>query len=153
MEDSVPQYSQHGIQLNYVGIKELHFESARLPGAIKSSEIGNSKIQSGRSDYDKEQRSIAIFIKVEVKTHSDDMRLKVEMVSQFRVNEELFPADRVEEWAEKAGMFVLLPYLREQVYSLCVRSGLPVITLPMMLVPTFTVVAPTPSNSEAQVPF
>jgi len=132
----------HGIQMQFVGVKELHFDSVKLPSTLKPEDFEELKFSIGRSPYNREEKTIAVFTKLETESKTADVHLRVELIGQFQVDEAMFPADRVEEWAEKAAFFVLIPFLREHFYSLSIRLGLPHMIMPLVTVPTFSVVAP-----------
>lgn len=150
MNDQDKDSEQHGIQLNYVGVKEFHFDSIRLPGSITPDELDDTELTSGRSSYDCMRHTISMLVKAEVKTRSENMHLRVELIAEFRVDESVFPADKVEDWAEKAGMFILMPFLREHVFSLSTRVGLSPVILPMMTLPPYRITPPASPEPEEQ---
>lgn len=138
--------SQHAIQLNYIGAKELHFDSDRLPSTIAFEELEDVKFETSRTPYNRESKTITIFARATTQTKKGDLHLRVELVAEFRVDESRFPAEKVEEWASKAGFLVVFPYVRENIYSMCIRTGLPMVFLPLLDIPTYKVVAPAVSE-------
>lgn len=134
----------HGIQLNYLGVKELHFDTNKLARTVKFEEFEDSILTSGHTPYDPVRKTISVIAKVEAKHKTDSVHLRAELFAEFRVDENVFPAARVEEWAMKGAFYVLFPYLREHFQALCIRSGLPEIGLPLVEIPTFRVTLPTP---------
>jgi Preprotein translocase subunit SecB. len=137
------QIQEHGIQLNFLAVKELHFDSTRVPSTIADSEYGEPSFSTGRANYDEKTKTIQVSAKFEMKGTDNVLTLRVEMIAQFRVDEAEFPKEKVNLWADKAAFYVLFPFLREQVYSLAIRVGLKPLTIPMMTVPTFKVEMPT----------
>src|ERR1700737_2335395 len=100
------ELTEHGIQLNYVAVRELHFESVRLPSAIPISEYGETSISTGRSDYNEEAKTIQIKVLFEM-LQTKEFKMRIELVAQFRVDEAVFPKDKIHLWAEKAAYYVL----------------------------------------------
>jgi preprotein translocase subunit SecB len=141
----------HGIQLEFLGVKEIHFDSDRMPGVIKVEDLEDQVFGSGHSSYDKTNKAIAVLVSWEVKTKDGGVTFRISLNAVFRVNEQAFPAERVEEWAEKGSFYVLFPYLREHIYSMCLRTGFPMIRLPMVEIPTFKIAKPTP-EADQQLP-
>jgi preprotein translocase subunit SecB len=142
MPEAVANSLTHGIQLNYVGVKAIHFESVRLPSTYRQEDLGDLVLGNGRSEYDRKEKVITVITKVEIKAKDGTLEARIELVAQFRVDESQFPADRVEDWAERAAYFVLLPFLREHLYSLSCRTGMPLVMMPLLQLPTFTVSPP-----------
>lgn len=141
-------FQNHAIQLNYVALKELHFESNKPPNTIPESEYADPDLSMGRSDYDENAKTIQVAVKFEMNSPGRFV-LRVELVAEFRVDEALFPKDKVHEWANRASFYVILPFLREQVYATAIRAGLKPMMIPLMQVPTFKVEAPTASEPPA----
>lgn len=113
---------------------------------IAESEYGDSELSMGRSNYDEGANTIQVAVKFESK--APKFVLRVELVAQFRVDESSFPKDKIHLWADKASFYVILPFLREQVYSLAIRAGLKPLMIPLMQIPTFRVDAPTAETLE-----
>ena len=130
------EFNRHPIQLVSVGVKELSFRADRPPILIKAAEIGQATINVGHNEYEVGSRIIKVFMKVESTGEDDVYFLAAEIVGEFRIGEE-FEEAKVEVWAEKAAPLVLYPFLREHVYSLCIRAQLRPLLLPLVQVPTF----------------
>lgn len=133
------ELQDHGIQLNFVSVKEIHFTSTQVPSTIADSDYGSPSITTGRSNYDQKAKTIQVGVKFELNGANDVFNLRVELVSQFRVDETKFPKDKVHEWADKASFYILFPFLREHVYSLAGRAGLKALTIPLMHLHPFTI--------------
>ena len=65
--------------------------------------------------------------------------MKIELRGEFRINEREFPIDKIDDWARKNAPLILLPYLREQAFSLTARCGFKPLVLPLFVVPTFSI--------------
>jgi len=99
---------EHAIQLNFIGIKEIHFESDRLPSTIDFSALDEPSFTLGRSDYDPMTKTIQVTTRVEIKAKKDSVfGMRISLIAQFRVNEDEFPAARVHEMG---GQSLLLRY-------------------------------------------
>jgi preprotein translocase subunit SecB len=141
------EVQEHGIQLNFLAAKELHFDSQRVPSTIADAAYGEPSFSTGHSNYDEKNKTIQVRVKFEMKGNDDVFTLRVEMIAEFRVDEAVFPKEKVNLWADKAAFYVLFPFLREHVYSLAIRVGLKPLTIPMMTVPTFKVETPSAAGS------
>jgi preprotein translocase subunit SecB len=142
--------SEHAIQLEFIGVKEVIFRASRPPISIPRESINGPQYNLGRADYDAEQKRIQVFSKVEFATSDPkEFTFSVELVGQFVINEESFPSNLVEDWADRAAMYIILPYLREHVYSLSLRIGVnPPLMLPLLQLPKYTITA---AQSEPQM--
>lgn len=129
----------HGIQVAFIGVREIHFESDRLPSAFKVSDLEDQVFGIGHSQYNTERKRITVMVKWSVKSKDGGVQMRIELNSEFTVDESAFPAARVEEWASKGAFYVLIPYLREHVQALCLRTGFPLLILPLLEIPTFKV--------------
>jgi len=145
------EIAEHAIQLSYIGTREIHFESVQLPSTIEFSKIDAPNVSVGRSNYDAVEKTIQVTASVEVRekqapqaglTEESSFCLRVTLVAQFSVDEESFPADKVNDWADRAAYYILFPFLREEVFSLTSRVGMRPIILPLLQIPTFKVESP-----------
>ena len=134
-----PIFIAHGIQLNYLGVKELSFKSTRHPRNISAEQVGEAELTTGLSSFDKEANEVNVMVRFESTGRDGAYNLKVELVAEFRVDTEKFPAHQVEQWAAQGAPFILMPFLREHVYSLSARVELIPIFVPLFVVPTFKV--------------
>jgi len=130
----------HPIKLLNVQILELYLKINDATKAFKLQDEESRKFSfsSGHSEYNANNKIIAVATKVEIGTEGDNpFTLRVELIGEFQVNEESFPVDKITHWAKHNAPILLVPYLREQVYSLSVRSGLVPILLPLVELPSF----------------
>jgi preprotein translocase subunit SecB len=133
----------HPIQLLKVNVIELSIRSNQSPDeSIGIDDTMDIPLLVGHSEFNNENRQIAVVVKVETKVNKgekkdaeDSFFLRVELVGEFKV-EENFPMEHIDSWARDNAPFILMPYLREHVYSLTLRCGLKPIVLPLLQVPT-----------------
>lgn len=141
------EIAEHAIQLNFIGVREIHFESGRLPSTIDFSGLDEPSFTVARSDYDASTKTIQVTTRVDVKSKGDSaFSLRVALVAQFRVDENSFPVARVHDWADRAAFYIIFPFLREEIFSLTTRVGMKPIFLPLLQIPTFKVEAPSGSR-------
>ena len=142
-ENAEKQYTKlHGIQLQSVNIAEL---SIRLNKAPEDCEIVGDDIVTlshGHSKYNEEDKSIQVGLILEVGMKNPEdapFTMRIEIFGSFTVDEEKFPKKYVTDWAQKGAHYILMPYLREQLYSLSLRTGLSPLILPMAELPPYTI--------------
>lgn len=143
------KYTQHGIQLQAIKVAETTF----IAYDLNFDEDGMKfplRLNEGRTPYDREDRSIQIGLigtlgikkEDQEEGHSSPFFIRVELLGKFTVNPDEFPEDKVEEWAKINAPILLLPYLREHVYSLALRAGLPDLNLPLLNLPLYKLSQP-----------
>jgi len=156
---------EHAIQLRFVAVKELQMETfwpipdrqgyEPAPGALQfsSSPLNPSahtlqvrlRFISGRDATPSETE-----IEKMKNANEQPFRVRAEVIGEFHIDITRFPVEKVSEWARINAPMILLPFLREQVYALSVRSGFQPLLLPMILVPTL--VKETPEGSTTALP-
>jgi preprotein translocase subunit SecB len=135
----------HAIQLVSVDVIELYIRlqsSSAAQAEIKREDIS---VFSGHNTYDEESKTIQVRIKIEVgmeKASKFPFVMRVELGGMFRVDEERFPIEHLEHWASKNAPMILFPYMREHVFALTARCGLPPMILPLVEVPTLVMESP-----------
>lgn len=141
MENKKQGYKLHAIQLIDLRVAELGLKvDLSFP---KDADLGSFTIETGRSNYDAENRRIQVMMKImsgydEEKT---PLKLIVELHGSFQIDESRFDVKFVEDWAEKNAPLVLYPYMRENVYALTARAGFSEALLPLIEIPTFRIAA------------
>jgi preprotein translocase subunit SecB len=142
-------YNKHAIQLVKLRVLELALKVNNL-AAPKDSEFGEFSIETAHSAYNHEKRQINVRMRViSGEPNSDEeniINLKVEVLGVFDVNENAFPMDKINHWADFNAPLVLYPYVREHVYSLTSRAGFTGALLPLLEIPTFKVTKPESSE-------
>ncbi len=128
-------FIEHPVQLKSAEVNEIQFKSNLV--SLKGIKVSEFTLSFARSDYVEEDRCIDILLGFEagdVDLGKEKYFIKVLLRGRLITSAEM-PREKVEAWAEKAAPFVLMPYLREQVYSLSVRCGMSPVTVPLYQVP------------------
>lgn len=136
----------HPIQLEFINIVEL---SIRINAPIdKDDEISDEavNISHGHTKYDSENKIIqaGLILEVGLEDSGEEapFSMRVELFGNFSVDDSQFNPEYVEDWAKKNSLYILMPYLREQVYALSTRCEIPPVILPLVQVPSFEVKRP-----------
>lgn len=133
---------RHPIQLVEVTVEELYFRK-RGHRESEDQELEFSLTVS-RSDYNKSEQMFSVKVEIEVEPEKEpglkpyDMRASI--AGHFKVDEDNFPSDKIYAFAESNAPIILIPYLREQAYSLTVRAGVDPLIFPLVQVPSFKLV-------------
>jgi preprotein translocase subunit SecB len=129
-------FKEHPIQLVNIYVNELSYNR---PEPQNNEDDFNCQVITGRSEFDPETDLITCGVKCicgKQQGESEVRLLVVEIVGLFKVDKQNFPINQIPAWQDKNAPFILLPYLREQVYSLSLRAGIEPIILPTYIVPT-----------------
>ncbi len=143
MTENAKYIRLHSIQLSKVGVLELFIRSNQPPDGSVGIEVLDLPFSVGHTEFDEENRQIAVMVKVEIGTNGDDKEvkhpysLKVEIIGEFEVGEG-FAVKHLDNWARRNAPFILMPYLREHVYALTSKCGFKPLILPLLEVPTLT---------------
>lgn len=141
-------YKLHAIQLIELRVAELGIKVDLE--APRDTGLPEFTIETGRSNYDPETHQIQVRMRVVAGEGEDDVvSLRVEIHGRFEVDESSFPMDKLDHWADHNAPMVLYPYIREHVYSLTSKVGLPEGLLPLIEIPTFRVEAPSVASTKA----
>jgi len=124
----------HPIQLKAIQTKKLHLEIFNKHIASRDElevdvqfKVG-SKVPSSDDDV--------ILVNFICTVNKDNgFNLQVDIFGVFALEGD-FPRDKIEHWSKNNAPLILLPYVRENVASLCIRSDLN-FHLPLIEVPTF----------------
>lgn len=132
----------HPVQMRNLIVRELTLKIYNIVDAVKY-QSGDFTLSSGYSEYIKEDKRITVMMKCEIgsdKKNEVDIPfyLNVEISADFQINNNSFNEEFIYDWADKAAPYILLPYLREHVYSLSIKASIPPILLPLFEVPTIT---------------
>jgi preprotein translocase subunit SecB len=135
------------IQANFIGVRELHIKANRPPSSADPLDDLEPRIKVRNSHYEEEDKRIQVFMAIEIGKETDDeneiaenpFHLRIEIVGDFEVDEERFPKDKIQQWANINAPYVIYPYLREQVYSLTARCGFMPLVLPLLELPTIRI--------------
>ncbi|WP_069472432.1 protein-export chaperone SecB [Candidatus Marithrix sp. Canyon 246] len=132
-------YENHPIQL--ITLKVLELSIKVIPESIQFEQpiVEQFSLFHGCSEYNHEDNTIGVRIGVEIGEELKEVpfKLRVEILGVFKVDENKFPLNFLEKWAENNAPLILYPYLREHVFSLSSRAGFDGTLLPLFQVPTF----------------
>lgn len=130
---------KHPIQLEELVTRELILDLRNPAEARKESLEVQIKYSLGSSEYDSETKSIAIGLICEVNPDNIEASLyiKVHVVGIFSINDLVFPMDKLEHWSEHNAPMLLMPYVRENIYTLSTRAQANLI-LPLVVLPTLS---------------
>lgn len=128
---------KHPIQVKYIGVKELSLIAHVPPYAHVDVPDTNFTISIAHSAYDEVEKEIVVGVKIEVgladgKPKEDyPYSMKIELVAFFSVQDDKFKAEHLDSWASSNAPYLLLPFIREQAYSLTTRAGFAAFILPL----------------------
>ena len=131
---------EHPIQLEYLGVKELHVRSFVPPAKDLEIESNDMTVSIGHGDYDEERKILCVSMGVQLGKDDVDcglpLFLKVEVTGVFKVDDNRFDIKNIEDFAENNAPYILNPYIREHVFALSARCGFRPIIMPLIEVPT-----------------
>jgi preprotein translocase subunit SecB len=135
---------RHPIQLVSLDVEELYL---RVLDRYKFTDKEYSQefsLSVGRSDYDAERKEIFVKLTLEfipeVGQELDrPYEMRVQVAGQFQVDDQLFPIEQINNWAQYNAPMILIPYIREHSYSLSIRAGFEGLIVPMITVPTLKI--------------
>jgi len=129
---------KYPIQLQAIKVLELSLVVNSDSETDDLPETGDFKISHGHSEYDAEDRDIAVSMKFEIEEDDDNypFHMSVRILGIFSVGDG-FPIEHIEKWARGNAPLIIYPYLREHVYSLTIRAGYQGMILPLFTLPTF----------------
>jgi preprotein translocase subunit SecB len=126
----------HPIQLTDIQFRELKI-LVNDPAECQKNDLEAQVVyQVGSHKFPDDQDILMVGFRclINVDKENAPFELIVDIVGVFTVGEE-FPKDKVELFAKQNVPIILMPYIRENVYSLAVRAGINV-HLPLVQVPT-----------------
>ncbi|HBP6795649.1 TPA: hypothetical protein L6B24_09680 [Pseudomonas aeruginosa] len=148
----LPEMKLYPIQLANIFVDEVHavvhdrvaFEDKDYPRDFEYSLYS--------SEYNEEKSTISVKVEFEIKPSTDEIdrpfSMKIVVTGQFKVDAKVFPMKFLDDWATNNAPVVLIPYIRENAYTLSHRIGFEPIMLPMIEVPTVKIVAPQQPESD-----
>lgn len=165
MPDS--ELKRHPIQAVHIAPRELRVRTHVPPDLSHDYDDTELNLEVGHSDYNADEKKIQISVGVSLGTEDPELDadgkvkgvpffLLVEVVGIFKVDDSVFPANRIYEWANSNAMYILYPYLREHVFALTSRAGFRPLLLELLEVPLFKLskegsdLPPDQTSSEVQ---
>src|SRR5215471_16131766 len=91
------------IQLSWISVRELSIKVRSKPERTYTLPDGEFAITDGRSEYDEENHTIQVGIKVEIGNTPESQHipfaLTAEIFGEFQIDESRFPRDKIDVWA------------------------------------------------------
>lgn len=135
MSAFIPQ--NHPIQLMKVDIKELFFKSNESSDPNYEFPEDHIRVGIGCSEPS-EQDFFSIGIKISLGSEEDQSNkyfAKIELIGHFYIDTENFKLEHLPSWTKNNAPIVLLPFIREHLYSITLRAGFKPFILPLIQVP------------------
>lgn len=134
----------HPVQLVRIAVKELSVLSHIPPDAgiaLEPNEKWQPETSSGYGDPD-ENNTVQVFVSWELGSKDPNCGfpayIKAEIVGFFKIMDtEKFDPKDLSKFAQCNAPFLLLPYLRVEVFNLSARAGFQPLLLPLSSVPVF----------------
>lgn len=150
---------QHPIQLRDITVKVLNL-IVNDPNVARDyqGEL-DLKIEVGSSKFSAEDPHISVGLRVKTepkhaeKTEftadgSPAFSVEVELLGHFFVDYTRFKFENLNKWSEVNAPYLLLPYVREQIYGLAIRAGIRGLLFPLFIQPSSI---PKPATGTAQL--
>lgn len=156
------------IQAAHIAPRELYIKANVPPSdTIGVQDDTEFDLSTGHSDYDPDDKMINIAVRIEVgapdttppttevleqgpEKEVPPFHLRVELLGIFEVDDAVFPADKIYDWAKVNALFIMYPYLREHVFALTARMGFRPMLLPLVEVPLFRIPPPSTETKLAE---
>lgn len=137
----------HPIQLHEIGVTQLSCVITDIKAAKDFRGEIDLEIKTGISDLIPGDGHIAVGIQARVAPDGASagdpiFEIKVEINGQFEVDLEKFKFEDLPDWAKINAPFLLLPYVREQIYGLALRAGMTGLVIPLFVQPRKISAAP-----------
>ncbi|WP_092274776.1 protein-export chaperone SecB [Pseudomonas prosekii] len=135
---------RHAIQLSNITVDELYIKTLDRESFVDKDFPRDFSLTVSRSEYDPEEKIISVRLEMNIEPESGavdrpyEMRIKI--AGHFEVDEEKFPIEHINNFAENNAPVILIPYIREQAYSLSIRAGVDPVIFPLVQVPVFRIV-------------
>lgn len=136
----------HPMQLEAISVKRLRVDV--WDESLAEDFEGDVKFlfQNGHGELNKEDSTISIGVRAIIGDPPDSSEpaesptpffIEVELFGVFSVDLARFQERLVPNWARMNAPYLLLPYVREQVYGLASRAGIKGLLVPLFVQPQF----------------
>ena len=145
------KFQQHPIQLNDITVLKLNMTVNDPPVARDYEGEITLKLEIGRSEFVQNDPKVSVGLRilfdsssssetnVSVEQDDDDDQPafsgEVELVGHFTVDYSKFKFEHLTSWAKINAPFILMPFVREQVYGLAIRAGIRGLVFPLFVQP------------------
>ncbi|MDD7544843.1 protein-export chaperone SecB [Actinobacillus porcinus] len=125
----------HPIQLKDILVEELELKIRDITKAREENVESVFTLKTAHSEYTSSSEILYVGVIGEINSEDEfaPVYLKVKLHGVFSVDE-AFPEQFVHDWAEKNAPLILIPFVRENIYSLASRAKVntivPLFTLP-----------------------
>ncbi len=129
----------HPIQLLKIDIRELYFRANASADPLYELPEELITLGVGHSDIDKNQGIFTVGIQLELgkeKSKKNKYYARLELLGHFHIDLTRFSEGKIDVWTQQNAPVILLPYLREHIYSMTMRAGFKPFILPLVQVPT-----------------
>jgi len=137
---------RHAVQLVNITVDELHIKVLDRQPLDDENTNREFSLTVGRSDYDTEQKMISVRLVMEIMPEEGKedrpFEMRIAIAGHFEVDEDNFPIGEINKFAERNAPIILVPYIREQAYSLTLRAGIEPLLFPLITVPVFKIEKP-----------
>ncbi len=144
------EFSIHPIELVDIYPKKLFIDAIKPPSRKTGVKPTDLLTQVGWSDFDEKEQSLMVSVSLTTKKEGRKKlpyEMEVVLVGLFVIDTEKFRKEDIPDWARRASLFVLMPYVREYVYWLTYRCNFKPLVLPLVQVPTIQYVDMTAVDS------
>lgn len=104
-----------------------------------------------RSEYDPEKKTISVRMEMNLAPETEvidrPFEMRILIAGHFEVDPDRFDVAHIDKFAEKNAPVLLIPYMREQAYSLSLRAGVEPVIFPLVTVPIFRLVSKEAAES------
>lgn len=135
------------IQLRRMEVGEINYSCSGFP-IPQLNPISEYELETGLSPITSETKVFQVSLKFNARNNQEktgvilDYRLSVRINAEFAVVSDSFPWDKLSNWAQLNGSAVLMPFLRESVHSISVKSGFKPFIMPLVEAPLYKVLPP-----------
>lgn len=138
--------NQHPIQLRDITIKTLNL-TVNDPNVARDYQGELTlRIELGSTEFSAEDPLISVGLRVQTEpkeaattkfaaNRNPSFSVEVELLGHFVVDYAHFKFEHLTEWSQINAPYLLLPYVREQVYGLAIRAGIRGLLFPLFVQP------------------
>lgn len=145
----------HPVQLKEIFVSELtalvhdHNAARDFQGNV------NIKTKMGNTPYEDGSSFVGVRVDVSVAPALEEGQIRpsfefrVRLEGHFEVDFTKFKSEHIDEWARVNAVYLIMPYVREHVYGLALRTGIRGVVLPMLVIPRLPSRGPVSPKEDA----
>ena len=144
----------HPIQLKEIFVSELSALVHDQNAARDFQGNVNVKTKMGNTPYEEGSSFVGVRVDVSVAPALEEgkecpsFEFSVKLEGHFEVDFTKFKPEYIDEWARVNAIFLIMPYVREHMYGLALRTGIRGIVLPMLVIPRLPSKGPVPPKED-----